>query len=620
MTDPARDPAAPARPEHGETLRRLEKIVRHYRGFRLVLALYNDPPDYRDRLIAHLDGMVSRPGLIDARSCPDFAEFERRLAQAAMESELIHVTGLDAWLREDAGLARMQGFNLRRETLAAECGNPLLLWLPVHLAAAFATLAPDFWEWRQALLDFSVAREALPEWLETSLRRIATGRALNLPAETETAGAPPEDWSHARFNLEHSRVEQALESGRRDAALAAATRLYRWALAAGEAAYPEADYDLALAAFLLGRALNRAGAASSALPLLEEAQQRFERFEHRKPGKTVERMVMMSLGEQSESLIFLGRYDEAAAVCEEAIRRAEDLGDSRQVGAGKGNLGTIYLEQKRYPEALVAFSETRDNFAALGDNSSVATAWHQIGRVHEHTGRYDEAERAYRESLGIALQLGDIAGQANTLNQMGILFRRLGRLEDAAESCRKAAHLHLAIGDRAGEGTARNNLAIALLELRRTAEARNEINRAIELKVRYGHATRIWTSWSLLGAIESADGHAEAAAEARGKALAAFLAYRRDGGENRTGSGRLCFAVGELLVEGRVGEAVGLLHKWRINPDLPAEALPLLDALDAIIAGRRDPTLAEDPALSYDQAAEIILLLERLTRPEPSGG
>jgi hypothetical protein len=41
---------------------------------------------------------------------------------------------------------------------------------------------------------------------------------------------------------------------------------------------------------------------------------------------------------------------------------------------------------------------------------------------------------------------------------------------------------------------------------------------------------------------------------------------------------------------------------------------PLLAALEAILAGRRDPSLAQRPDLDYAYAAEILLLLETLPR------
>ena len=52
-----------------------------------------------------------------------------------------------------------------------------------------------------------------------------------------------------------------------------------------------------------------------------------------------------------------------------------------------------------------------------------------------------------------------------------------------------------------------------------------------------------------------------------------------------------------------------------MDPDLfykPAYLAPVLTALRAVLAGTRDPALADDPALRYAAAAEILMLLERL--------
>lgn len=38
----------------------------------------------------------------------------------------------------------------------------------------------------------------------------------------------------------------------------------------------------------------------------------------------------------------------------------------------------------------------------------------------------------------------------------------------------------------------------------------------------------------------------------------------------------------------------------------------MLPKLQTILHGDRDPALADDPALDYDDAAELLLLLERL--------
>ena len=162
--------------------------------------------------------------------------------------------------------------------------------------------------------------------------------------------------------------------------------------------------------------------------------------------------------------------------------------------------------------------------------------------------------------------------------------------------------------DAANEGSARSNLAIALLQLRRLDEARLEILRAIECKTQFGHASEPWKSWSILADIETDTGNTAAAAEAKGKAIACYLAYRRDGGENHYPAGRISLAVTQALRSGEPAEAATLLQQRATDPDA-AGLLPFIGALQAVVAGSRDPALADQPELDYTMAAEILLLI-----------
>jgi tetratricopeptide (TPR) repeat protein len=272
--------------------------------------------------------------------------------------------------------------------------------------------------------------------------------------------------------------------------------------------------------------------------------------------------------------------------------------------------------QGRYPEALQAHEEGRQTFARLGELGNVATAWHMIGIVHEEAGQPEAAEDAYRASLAITVQLGDVAGQATTLNQLGNLYDdHLGCTEEAAAFLRQAADKNVQLCDVAGEGRARSNLAIRLRKLRRLDQARQEIGRAIECDKQSGHASQPWKSWAILAGIETDDGNATAAAQAKHKALECFLAYRRDGGENHDGSGRLVFAMTEQLRAGGPAAAASFLQQLAATPDVPAPFRPFIHALQAILAGSRDRNLANAPDLDYSMAAEIILLIEALEKP-----
>jgi tetratricopeptide (TPR) repeat protein len=377
-------------------------------------------------------------------------------------------------------------------------------------------------------------------------------------------------WSHMRFEAERAAVERLQNAGRLAEAVAAARTLLLQAQAVERDAYPEAAYDLAMVHWTLGRMLKLSGDAEAALAALTEARTGFTALAD--AGNTdAARMASVCLTESGDCLMALGRLDDAAAAYETAIALQEQRHNLRDVAVGKGQFGTVRLLQGDYPAALAAYTEARETFAQLNEPASVAVAWHQIGRGHEEAGQYEAAERAYQASLRISVQLGNTAGQASTLNQLGLLYGTMGRLEDAVRFPLQAAEMQATLHDLAGEGRSRNNAATQLIALRRYDEARRELQRAIACQEPFGHAAKPWKTFGILSDLERAVGNT-AAATAAATALAE-IAQR---------------------------------------PNLPAYVPPGLAALQALLAGSRDPALADDPRLAYDDAVDLRLLLDQL--------
>lgn len=450
--------------------------------------------------------------------------------------------------------------------------------------------------------------------LHTLLSMLGKPRLLEHVGKVRDAAAAAmgNRWNHASFEAARTRIQQQLASGLIREAFDGAQSLLQQARSAGEGAYPNADYDLAIACIILANVLKTAGAPEHSLPLLDEARKRFEAFEKTNPGRGAKRMASSCLTEQGDALRFLGRFDEAAAAYEEAIHRDEQRGSERDVAVGKAQLGTLRMLQRRYPEALLAFEEARKQFVALNEPCSVATVWHQNGILFEDMNKPEMAEEAYRQSLAIKVQLRDNAGQASTLGQLGNLYDGLlNRPEEATTFYRQAAEKYAESGDAAREGRVRSNLASTFQRLHRLDEARQELLRAIKCRAKFGHASELWMSWAILANIERDAGNSAAAAEAKRKAVDCYLAYRRDGGENHDSSGRDCLALTRALLAGDIAAAETFL-KEQVDGWEAAGFSSLVPTLQAIVAGSRDRTLAEDPELDYTMAAEILLLIETL--------
>ncbi|MEZ5477428.1 MAG: tetratricopeptide repeat protein [Thiolinea sp.] len=414
------------------------------------------------------------------------------------------------------------------------------------------------------------------------------------------------EWSHARYQNEDMNIDRLLQQGALQPAYEAAQALLQQCQQAGEQAYQGADYDLAMAQFLLGRVLKTGGAAAAALPHLQQAQQRFEQL-----GERGASMASGALTEQGDCLRNLGQLEAAAAAYEKAIEGFEQLDDKRSVAAGKGQLATTRMLQKRYADALQGHQEALQLFQQLDEPAMMATAWHQIGMTQHQAGNYPQAEQAYRQSLSIKSQQGNRAGEASSLNELANLYVEWNRPEQAVSFYRQAADLYVQLGDLRYEGVVRSNLAQTLIHLQRYDQARPELQRALECKQAFGHAAEPWKTWSTLHDLEQASGNPQAAWAARQQALEAFLAYRRDGGENHEDSGQLCRLILQAIQSGQTDEIGQALAQMMDVPEM-ADKKSLIEKLQAILAGERDLALAEDEGLDFDLAAELILLLEGL--------
>lgn len=198
------------------------------------------------------------------------------------------------------------------------------------------------------------------------------------------------------------------------------------------------------------------------------------------------------------------------------------------------------------------------------------------------------------------------------MDQLGILYDKMNRVEESVNFHKKAADIRYQLNDLAAEGHARNNLAIRLIKLKRYTEARTEILRGIECYKPYGNAVEIWTAYAILSDLEQATGNPRAAAEAREQAMQLYLAYRRAGGENYNPGGRLCLQFHQMWQANQKQELAGLLAELANNPKLIPQIKTLIPKLQAIFAGSGNKALAADPELDYDDAAELLFLLEQL--------
>lgn len=462
----------------------------------------------------------------------------------------------------------------------------------------------------QAVPEVTMDRAAIVEQLIVQMGRPQLLEKVKAIREEEEKRSG--EWSHGRFETLRVQVERILDAGEFPRALSVAQVLLDRCIKAGDGGYAGAAYDTAEVYILLGRVLMMGGAVEEALQPINEAYRRFQQLAERGNVEDAGMMVSVSLARKGESLLSLGRLEEASAAFEESIRMAEEVKSKKHIAAGKGQLGTVRMSQGRYDDAFQAHNEARELFDEIGDRDMVAVACQQMGVVHEEIGRFDEAEQAYKHALSINVEQNNTLNEAGSLGQLGNFYAKTGRSEEAVISLSKAAQKYSAINDMANEGRVRGNLTITLITLKRYDEAREEIRRAIELFKPYGHHVEPWRAWDKLREIELAEGNQNAAAHAREQSIQLYLACRRDGGEDQYPGGRLCSLFEVAMEKQQPDEVKKQLDEVARDPGIPASGKLLVSKLQAILAGSRERELASDPGLDYVDSAEILFLLERL--------
>jgi len=317
--------------------------------------------------------------------------------------------------------------------------------------------------------------------------------------------------------------------------------------------------------------------------------------------------------EDARRLALSERYEEAATVYEKMIALAEARGDVHAIALGRADLARVRIRQGRTDEALEGLEAAREQMEALKEPAIVAHTLNVIGYAHQWARRFRAAEEAYTRSLALSRSLGDRFGAAASLNHLGFLYFAERRYKDAVPVLQEASELFAVIGVEYQVSISLSVLAVALQGLRRFEDALKVLRRAAAVDAHLGVST--WGRWSSIAEVAQQAGHPKEAAEARAKAMSLYRVSRVAGDAPEAGIAHLLHESGALLREHGLEAA---RKAW--NEGLPADQtqrstadLAAIAAFERILAGDRNPDLANDPALHPVVAVELALLLDSLT-------
>ncbi|MBL8422494.1 MAG: tetratricopeptide repeat protein [Candidatus Accumulibacter phosphatis] len=349
---------------HSGDFLRLQRLLEHAGGFQLVFAGCLSFA-YRQALIDRIDVRHPSAVIVDLVPLAGPSAVLDELRRIGPQHNPIHLVGVEAWLRQ-AGPEALHALNYRRESLAADVPNTLVLWLDPGTIATVASEAPDLWAWRAAVLDFShppaerlaVHRGSI--FLGSAERAQRERRLAEIGDYLRSIGEP--GGPDAGLMLEASDIEQSL--GRSEAALAHAK-------AAG-AAFREID--------------DRRSAA-------------------------------VAVGRIADILASRGQLDEALALHEQRLPVAERLGDIDSLAHIRYSMAALRLQrgehdsggvQRIHDDLVAAFAISRQ----LGRPDFIGGIGQLLAQVLAMGGAREEARDVLTLAEAALARLDDAAGLA----------------------------------------------------------------------------------------------------------------------------------------------------------------------------------------------------------------
>jgi len=182
----------------------------------------------------------------------------------------------------------------------------------------------------------------------------------------------------------------------------------------------------------------------------------------------------------------LGRFDEARAHLEQALKRHADLGDRIAIGKTLNVLGLLEWDLGRYEQATGNFERAGTIARKVGDRRLEGATLNNLSLVYDELGDYQTSLKQYQRVLEIYRDADFPRGVGDTLGNIGGVCLLLGRYEEAIDHYRQALAISQQLDSTTSMSQDHGNIGLGLLGLGQLPEALREFDRAIELASKAG--------------------------------------------------------------------------------------------------------------------------------------
>lgn len=174
-----------------------------------------------------------------------------------------------------------------------------------------------------------------------------------------------------------------------------------------------------------------------------------------------------------------GRYAEADALAESALRQNEASGDGLNLMVSHYVLGNAALAQGQYERAREHTQQAYDLAQANNERWSIAFYVNDLGHIARAQGEHEQARQHYQAAYEIRREFGDQQGMAIALNHLGEIAWLQSDYETAARLHGESLAIHREIDDRGGIAASLHGLGAAYCAAGTYADARRHLNEAL---------------------------------------------------------------------------------------------------------------------------------------------
>ncbi len=469
------------KPEHADDWLYLTRNIPHLRDFHAFIVQHNNPA-YRDKLIGllHAGEDEAARTIWDLNTLGGFDAFEHALYQmdgSKQRPKNLHIINFES-LYEDKQKYFIKGLNYHRDLLADLAQTTLFFWLVDPDLRALRSNAPDFWAWREQVIDFSVPVEA-PE------RNMYDGLALTQLDEDKKRqriadisayfARQPNDkplLSHGDLYSELGDLYKELGEYEK------AKRAYE-ATASIFQQLDDRHAELQIQRHLANLTAVQ-GDPDSALSALNVIAADFEKLQD-------QREQALTLGVIGDIYEQRGDLDRALAIREnKEMPIYEKIGDNNSKAVTMGQIANIHYQRGELDKALTELKEAITIFDRLGNTQAKAVAMGKIADIYYGRGELDKALAIRKnEELPVYERLGDSHAKAMTMGKIADIHYQRGEWDKAlAIKENEELPVYETIGDNCGKAYTLVNIAIILWQQKPEANAdtvRDYLNQALAI-------------------------------------------------------------------------------------------------------------------------------------------